>query len=349
MNKLWLLLPLALATTPALAQSCVLTGNIAGLGNKPVSFEYKSHGVTHIDTVRAVQDHFTYTAKPSDDGMAILRIVRSPYTHLWIEPGKLMVAGSAAQPDKLTIMGTPENNAYSEYNRTVEWKYDVMAAKTPAARAAAKEQNGLATIEFIKQHPTTRTSAFLLYWQTLMHTEKPLAEYEQLFKQLTPAVRKSTQGQQLTQRLLVLRNQPTVGHVVPAFTMADTTGKPVALAMYRGKYVLLDFWGHWCGPCIESMPKLKELHAQYADKLAVVGIAMEGAEDAGLWKRAIRKYQVPGVQLSELQADEGPVMKLYNITAYPTYLLLDPQGVLVLRADDIADVIKKLPTIASLR
>jgi thiol-disulfide isomerase/thioredoxin len=342
MNRLWVVFPLALAATPALAQSCVLTGNVAGLGDKPVVVEYKWHGVTHIDTVRAVQNRFTYTAKSSDSGLAILRIVRSPYTHFWIEPGKLTVTGSITQPEKLTITGTPENNVYNEYNHTVAWKYDVMAAQTQAARATAAEQHSQATTQFIRKHPGARTSAHLLYWETLMHPKKPLAGYEQLFKQLTPAVQQSAQGQDVAQRLLVLHNQPTVGHPVPAFALADTAGTKRSLATYHGKYVLLDFWGHWCGPCIESMPKLHELHAQYLDKLTVVGIAMESAEDAALWKAAIRKYAVPGVQLSELQADEGPVMKKYNITAYPTYLLLDPKGVLVMRSNDIDEVAKKL-------
>lgn len=348
MNKLWLLLPLALATKSVLAQSCVLTGNIVGLGNKPVAFVYKLQGVTHTDTVQAVQDHFTYTAKPSDDGLVMLRIVRSPFTYFWVEPGKLLVTGSATQPDKLIVTGTLENNAYSEYNRTVKWKYDVMAAKTPAARTAAKEQNGLATMQFIKQHPATRTSAFLLYWQTLINTKKPLAEYEQSFNQLTPAVRKSVQGQQLAQRLLLLRNQPTVGRPVPNFSIADTTGTKFSLTAYQGQYVMLDFWGHWCGPCIEAMPKVKALHTQYAKKLAIIGIAMEDADDVALWKQAIRKYSVPGLQLLELQADRGPVISGYNITAFPTYMLLDPKGALVMRTNDVDDITKKLASLGSL-
>ncbi|MGI4740583.1 MAG: redoxin domain-containing protein [Janthinobacterium lividum] len=348
MNKLWLLLPLALATTPALAQSCVLVGNVTGLGNKPVVFKYKSHGVDYVDTVRALQDHFRYRAKPSDDGRVTLHIVRSPYTDFWVEPGKLTVTGNIAQPEKLTITGTPENNVTNEYNRTIEWKYAVMAAKTPTAHTATNSQHGQATIQFIKQHPAARTSAHLLYWQTLMHAEKPLAEYKQLFGQLSLAVRQSAQGQQVAKRLQMLQDQPAVGRAVAGFTMADTAGTKHSLATYKGHYVLLDFWGHWCVPCLRAIPEVKALHTQYAQKLTIIGIAMEDASDAAIWKQTIRKHQIPGLQLSELQQADGLVIAGYNVIEFPTYLLLDPTGVLVMRTNDVSNITRKLATLSGL-
>ena len=90
------------------------------------------------------------------------------------------------------------------------------------------------------------------------------------------------------------------------------------------------------------------MHAQYGPKLAVIGIAKENKDDLSKWKYAIRKHGVPGLQLSELQGDDGAVISGYNITAYPTYLLLDPKGVLVMRANDADEITKQLATLESL-
>jgi thiol-disulfide isomerase/thioredoxin len=347
MNKLWVLLPLALATTPVLAQSCVLTGTITGIGAKPLVFLYTQQGKRQRDTVRAVNDRFTYVAKPSDDGQIALFISAPRYTQFWYEPGKLNVTGAAAQPSQLTIVGTPENDVTNRFKHDIEWRFDQARKAQPTAIDQLNEQEQLATRQFIKSHPGSRTAAEALYWQTFAN-EKPLAEYAQLLKQLTPAVQQSVQGQKAAKRLLALQNQPTVGRPVPDFSVADTAGATHSLAAYRGKYVLLDFWGHWCVPCLQAMPKVKAVHTQYADKLAIIGIAMEDAKDAAQWKQAIRKHAIPGLQLSELQQATGPVISGYNVIAFPTYMLLDRQGMLLVRTNTFDDITKKLATLADL-
>ena len=347
------LLSLGLATllaSPALAQTCQLTGTIAGLGNKPLLCYYTQKGVRHTDTIRVAHDQFTYVAKPSDDGTAALYIPgASSRASFWVEPGPLLVQGNAAQPGQLQVTGTPENNVLAEHNRTVSWEYDVTKAKTTAEAEATKKLYNQATVTFIKAHPAARTSADLLYWQMLMASNAPLAGYEQLAAHLSPNVRQSFQGQQVAKRLLILQNRPTVGRPVADFTIADTAGVKHSLAIYQGKYVLLDFWGHWCSPCIKAMPKVKALHAQYAPKLTIIGIGMEAPGDRTVWKQAIRRYGVPGLQLSELQGDEGPVISGYNVTAFPTYMLLDPKGVLVMSTNDVDDITKKLTTLGDFR
>lgn len=348
MNKLCLLLALALAGSSASAQPCLVSGTIKGIGAKPIIFRYTQQGETHRDTVRAVNDRFTYTAKPSDDGKIVLFVSSPRYDNFWYEPGKLTVTGDAAQLGHLAIVGTPENDLQNEFDRTVGWKYDVYTAKTSAEEASIKALYNQGAIRFIKAHPAARTSADLLYWQMKMAPTEPLVQYEQLAAQLVPAVRQSYQGQQVAKQLLILQNQPTMGRPVADFSIADTAGVKHSLATYRGKYVLLDFWGHWCSPCVQAMPKVNALHQQYAGKLTIIGIAMEGATSAPLWKKAIRKYAVPGLQLSELQTDEGPVISGYNVTAYPTYMLLDPQGKLVARTNDVDEITKKLATLGSL-
>lgn len=338
-----------LLASPALAQPCQLAGSIAGLGNKPLLCYYTQKGVRHTDTIGVAHDQFAHVAKPGDDGMASLYIPEAPRrVSFWAEPGKLQVRGNAAQPTQLRVTGTPENEVLAEHNRTVSWQYDVATAKINAGLNTATQLHNQATVKFSKAHPAARTSADLLYWQILMAPNEPLTQYEQLAAQLALAARQSFQGQQVAKRLLLLQNRPTIGRPVANFTIADTAGVEHSLATYRGKYVLLDFWGHWCSPCLKAMPKVKALHAQYAPKLTIIGIGMEAPGDLAVWKQAIRKYEAPGLQLSELQGDEGPVISGYNVTAFPTYMLLDPKGALLLSTNEVDDITKKLATLGGL-
>ncbi len=349
--KLLLLGLAVLLASPALAQT-QLTGDIVGMGTRTAEYHYTRQGQDYTDTLRMVNGHFAHSIPATDDGTGTI-IFRNASgffesQQFWVEPGTVHVQGTAQQLNKLDATGTPENNVLSAFNHTVQWKYYGTPSKSAADDQALVAKQAQDTRQFIKAHPAARTSAFQLYEQTSSQPTYPVAEYEKLLQGLTPAVRQSWYGQLAAKRLVILRNQPTIGKPVADFSIADTAGVKHSLATYRGKYVLLDFWGHWCHPCIQAMPKVNALHQQYADKLTIIGIAMEGPNSAPLWKKAIRQHHVPGLQLSELQANEGPVMTGYNINAYPTYLLLDPQGKLVARTDDVDEITKKLATLGNL-
>ncbi|AIZ64023.1 hypothetical protein PK28_10555 [Hymenobacter sp. DG25B] len=146
---------------------------------------------------------------------------------------------------------------------------------------------------------------------------------------------------------LSAQSKPVVGTKAPAFTLPDIQGRPTTLKSYAGKYVLLDFWGHWCNPCIRSFPALKALHLEYP-RLALVGIAAEHAQDKALWIQAIRGNGVNWTQLCNLDGDEGQVMKDYSIMGFPTYVLLDRQGNILERTYDLAQIQLKLAALKDL-
>lgn len=338
-----LLTALSLLAISADAQSnlpCQVLGDIKGLGNKSIVFSYEHNGKSHDDTVRAVNDRFSYVAHPSDDGTFTLYIAGPRFTRFWYEPGKMTVAGSIKEPDHLTIVGTPENTLLTHYNQQIRWKFDRRRAAHPDSALALQQLAQRPTLRFIKAHPKSRTSADLLYWQAV-YDENQTVEYEQLLRSLSADVKSSPQGQKVTRRLQAIRTQPIVGRAALPFTMPDTAGVAVSLDRFKGQYVLLDFWGHWCSPCIKAMPQLKNLQSLYPRQLAVVGIGMEAADDKQLWLAAIRKHHANWTQLSELKGDKG-VIEQYNIKGFPTYLLLDKQGIVVERGTDLGPIEERL-------
>ncbi len=126
-----------------------------------------------------------------------------------------------------------------------------------------------------------------------------------------------------------------VGAIAPDFEKVDKDGNTIRLSDYRGKYVLLDFWGSWCSPCRDSHPHLKEIEAKYRDKgLVVINVATEnGSKAREIWLQAIEEDGMTWTQILNNEGkDKGDVVKDYAITAFPTKVLIDGDGKIVVRA-----------------
>ncbi|MEM9260237.1 MAG: TlpA disulfide reductase family protein [Bacteroidota bacterium] len=113
------------------------------------------------------------------------------------------------------------------------------------------------------------------------------------------------------------------------FSAVSADGRPFSLDELKGSYVLLDFWGSWCGPCRRESPALARLHQGLGDKLTIVSIAIE--RDSSAWQRARTqdarnwKYQVMD-QTNSLKFLGGTVASLYGVKQVPTNFLIDPDG-----------------------
>ncbi|MPR33669.1 TlpA family protein disulfide reductase [Salmonirosea aquatica] len=336
------------ARSSACAQTPELKGFINGLGNTPIVFSYEFNGERRSDTVYATNDRFIYQPQPSDDGRISLRIARPSYTSFWYQPGHLDVSGSMEKPHQLVFKGGEENELNTEYEQTINWAFDDrMQGKSATERQSLEKEKQKETLQFIGKHPGNQTSAYLLYWQALTN-EAATEAHETLWTKLSPEVRGSFCGKKAGERIEIIKNQPRPGLLSPNFVIPDTAGLAVALAEYRGRYVLLDFWGHWCAPCIKAIPKLKVLRETYGDKLAIIGIAAEFASDKEIWRQTIDKYSMDWIQLSELTGDRGTVIDRYNVTAFPTYLLMDKQGMILERTSELGGIEKRLSTLGEL-
>jgi len=118
------------------------------------------------------------------------------------------------------------------------------------------------------------------------------------------------------------------GREAPDFTLPNLAGESVSLRSLRGKWVVLDFWGSWCGWCIKGFPRMKEVYAKYSDRMEIVGIACKDQEEP--WRAAVEKYELPWLQLfnaQDLRPTESP-MHCYGVEGFPTKIILSPEGVI---------------------
>ncbi len=123
------------------------------------------------------------------------------------------------------------------------------------------------------------------------------------------------------------RIEMRVGAEVPDFTFTDFEGKTRRLSEFRGKHVLMDFWGTWCGPCVGEIPHLKEAYARYRSRGFEI-LGMDQDESVEEVKKFLAEKKITWTQATT-ESIKDLIEKRFRIVAYPTTILLDPQGKIV--------------------
>lgn len=178
--------------------------------------------------------------------------------------------------------------------------------------------------DYVRQHPDDDLSLFILenirgesideLYPTLTERVKngPLASIAQIFEE------------DIRQKKLFEENKKKIveGAEAPDFTLNDLQGQPLSLSSLRGKYVVLDFWGSWCGWCIKGIPDMKKYYEKYKGKLEILGIDCRDTEEK--WKAAVEKHELPWLHV--YNAGNPDVSILYAIQGYPTKIVVDPEG-----------------------
>ncbi|PSL34976.1 TlpA disulfide reductase family protein [Chitinophaga ginsengisoli] len=262
-----------------------------------------------------------------------------------------VIKGSPANDDnaKVTAILKPYYDKYTVLNE--EYKSQPEEKKKDSAylasldeRANAVQQEILAVkMKYVKANPTHYMA--LVAFNSTIPPEFDAVAAEKNFNELDEKIRKSDLGEELLAKILKVKKTQE-GAPAPDFTQTDVNGKPVKLSDFKGKYVLLDFWASWCGPCRRENPNVVKAYNTYKDKgFTVLGVSLDKPGDREKWLEAIEKDGLPWTQVSDLKAWENEAAKLYEVNAIPMNFLIDPDGRIVakyLRGEALETTLKKL-------
>jgi peroxiredoxin len=333
--------------TTAPTDQYVINGTINGLTNEYVYLFYPQGDEYTTDSVRANNGSFVFKGKIPNPALYSLALSkRSTRLPIFMQPGTVMVTANKDSISKGTITGAPLDLLYKEHRReldskvftrlqAIEKKYAVMKA-SPSDKlpdSLAKQQSretqaafGLAdslSQQFIKAHSSSVVSAYLAQAYYEMEPEK----LEQIYSTLAPQGQQSYYGKQI-RTFLDEQAKIGIGRTAPAFSMADTTGKSVALSSLRGKYVLVDFWASWCGPCRKENPNVVAAYQKYHDKgFEILGVSLD--DKKRLWEKAINADNLTWYHVSDLKGWKNEAAGLYSIKSVPTSFLLDKDGKII--------------------
>lgn len=223
----------------------------------------------------------------------------------------------------------PLQNEIGDISVKIALDTTLTEADIEALRARQGELGDLShecCMNFINENPSCIASLWLMEDMLIRREIEPV-ELDPILEQVDPKYYDNYFYYTVKGRIEGAKAS-AVGCPCPRVAGTDAEGNAFDIKSLRGKYVIIDFWGTWCGACLDGMPDMKVLHDANSDKLEIVGLARD--KDEEVWKKCIAKYGMNWPNLL-IGTGEDDFAAKFNVQGYPTKILLDPQGTIIYR------------------
>lgn len=209
-----------------------------------------------------------------------------------------------------------EKRKSKEFNDIIEKRRDSVETERKAVYRA-----------FIIANPNSLVSLFAL--KSFAGSVPDVAEVEPVFNSLSESLRSTKLGTDYATDIEKMK-KTTIGTTAPDFAQPDTAGKLISLHDFKGKYVLVDFWASWCGPCRAENPNVVKAYNKYKDKgFTVLGVSLDKQLSRLAWLKAIKADGLVWTQVSDLKGWNNEAAGLYAVKSIPQNFLIAPNGVVI--------------------
>ncbi len=318
-----------------------INGSIKGVTGPYVYFNWSGVQNRRQPDSAVVKDGiFTFTGKVKHPERAVIFLKdRKGGFSFYLENADINITGDSISNVRIT--GSQSQKVFEEYQASMK-SYMDQRSEVMRQYRAAKKSNDQAKLEairkqletlgkpkgvtkrFIATHPNIFLSLDLLRQIAYGSSYK---ELNKLYSSLDTTLQNSEKGKAFAKRL-AMRKKTAIGKTALDFTLNDVNGKPVSLSDYRGKYVLVDFWASWCGPCRAENPNVVKAYNQYKDKnFTILGVSLDSK--AANWKKAIKDDGLTWTHVSDLKGWKNAAAVKYGVRAIPANFLINPEGVII--------------------
>jgi peroxiredoxin len=195
--------------------------------------------------------------------------------------------------------------------------------------------------DFVKKYPSSAVSSWAV--SVYYAFEPKLNELVPAYYSLSKQNQQSIYGKSIAETIETAK-KTAIGKLASDFTLNDINGNSVSLSSYRGKYLLVDFWASWCGPCRVENPNVVNAYATYrSEKFDILGLSLDNNPES--WKKAIKSDRLMWTQVSDLKGWESQIVINYGIKGIPFNMLLNKDGIIIaknLRGQALQNKLKEI-------